>query len=93
MIVAIILWNLLSIEDCIYYQNIRYQKDRYKETIDFYLRDIIFMILCSFLVILFDLKDLNLVFDFCMLILFSNIFIKEWIFTLDKNYKRRGYSA
>ena len=59
MIVAIVLWNMLSIEDCIYYQNIRYQKDRYKETIDFYLRDIVIMILCSSLVILFDLKNLK----------------------------------
>lgn len=74
MIVAIILWNMLSIEDCIYYQNIRYQKDRYKETIDFYLKDIVIMILSSCLVILFDYKNLNLVFDFCMLILFSNIY-------------------
>ena len=36
MIIAILLWNMLSIQDCIYYQNIRYQKDRNKETIDFY---------------------------------------------------------
>ena len=56
MIAAIVLWNMLSIEDCIYYQNIRYQKDRYKKTIDFYLRDIVIMILCSSLIILFDLK-------------------------------------
>ena len=45
MIIAILLWNMLSIQDCIYYQNIRYQKDRYKETIDFYLKDIGIMIL------------------------------------------------
>lgn len=74
MIIAILLWNMLSIQDCIYYQNIRYQKDRYKETIDFYLKDIGIMILCSFLIILFDLRNLNLVFDLCMLILFSSIY-------------------
>ena len=74
MIIAILLWNMLSIQDCIYYQNIRYQKDRYKETIDFYLKDIGIMILCSFLIILFDLHQLNLVFDLCMLILFSSIY-------------------
>lgn len=74
MIFAILIWNILSIEDCAYFQNIRYQKDRYKETIDFYLKDILIMILCSLCIILFDLKNLNLIFNFSMLILFSNVF-------------------
>ena len=54
MIAALIYWNLLSIDDICFYQKIHYQKDRYLNTMDLMVKDLILMIILSVGVILLE---------------------------------------
>lgn len=75
MILAICLWNLMSIFDCSYYQNIRYQKDRYVTTIDFDLKDILLMAFLSIFILLFEIRDMSIMFDLILFILLPKAMI------------------
>lgn len=76
MIIAIIFWNLISLVDCYYYQSVRYQKDRYKDTIDLYIKDIFLMIIFSTILIYFEAKKIYFIYELFLILLLPFLFYK-----------------
>ena len=76
MILGILLWNILSIKDILYYQSNRYQKDRYLDSMNLYLYDCIHIILLIIIIILLYQFDLNHIYTLCILGLLPSTYIK-----------------
>lgn len=69
MIAVLIYWNLLSIDDICFFQKIHYQKDRYLDTMDLTIKDLIGMILLSGIVILLEAYDIAILYYLVILMM------------------------
>ena len=77
MIIGIILLDLLFIQDILYYQSVRYQKDRYLDSMNLYLYDCIHIILLISIVLLFNQFNLYQLYSLCILCMIPSIYIKN----------------
>ncbi len=80
MIAALIYWNLLSIDDICFYQKIHYQKDRYLNTMDLMVKDLILMIILSVGVILLEFYDVAILYYLIILMMLPAAIKKTKIF-------------
>ncbi len=80
MIICLLFWNLLSIEDILFYQQNRYQKDRYALSMDIERRMMVIMILASLILFVCDMIQLLMLFYLMVLLFFPSVFKKEKVF-------------
>lgn len=76
MIILLLLWNLFSLEDISIYQNMRYQKDRYLETMQFHLWDGLLMIIGGIVIFLFDAFNQKVLLTLMILVLLPSLIRK-----------------
>ncbi|MGN1344050.1 MAG: Mur ligase family protein [Traorella sp.] len=84
MILAILLWNFMSVEDILYFQNIRYQKDRYIEIMGVDRIDIFHISILTICILFLFQFQLNILYYLIIMMLLPSVYCqaKEYYFQL-----------